>query len=70
MTSLSLQVACMELKMKNPERRLIQISVRLFEDQLDTLQILCDEKYRGRVNKSDLIREALDDKFEREINAK
>jgi hypothetical protein len=39
---------------------MIQRSFRICEDQLDDLQTLAEEKYRGRLNVSDLLRLFLD----------
>jgi metal-responsive CopG/Arc/MetJ family transcriptional regulator len=44
----------------NGDKYLPQIGVRLPRDQVDALDALAD-KSRGRLNRSDLIRQAIDD---------
>ena len=69
MASSVLAVALMDLKPENIQRRMIQRSFRIFEDQLDALRWIAAHKYRGRVNVSDLLRDFLDKGIDPEINS-
>jgi hypothetical protein len=63
----SLKTALMELKAKAIRRKMVQCSVRIFQDQIEKLDLLAQDKYRGQLNRSDLIRIFLDKQIEPEL---
>lgn len=63
----SLKTVLMELKAKAIRRKMVQCSIRIFEDQVENLDQLAQGKYRGQLCRSDLIRIFLDRQIEPEL---
>ena len=57
----------MQFEAINSERETEQISLRFFKDQLEKLIWVCQVKYRGRLNRSDVVRLYVDRGLDQDI---